>query len=307
MNKIFITGGLGFIGANLIEKLLAKDFKVTIYDNFSSGKSEFVKSINDCQLINGDIRDYDHLKSSLKGHDAIIHLAAFGSVVDSVISPRENFDVNVVGTFNVFHSALENDITKIIFASTGGALIGNALPPVSEKSLPKPISPYGSSKLCGEAYASAFSNSYDMSLTGLRFANVIGPISAHKKGAVTSFIQSIMQNKPIQIFGDGSATRDFLYVDDLCEGIIQAFEKKLPGFNAIHLSSGREISIKHLAIKLTSIANQPNHEIIYEEKRMGEVERNFANYNLAEDLLGFQPKTNIDRALKATWDWFQNK
>ena len=119
--------------------------------------------------------------------------------------------------------------------------MGNAQPPVNEDSIPRPISPYGASKLAGEGYCSAFAEAYDMRITATRFANVVGPISAHKKGAVTVFIRALMNDTPITIYGDGEATRDFLYVDDLCRGILAAMEKNLPGFNVFHLANGFDI------------------------------------------------------------------
>ena len=195
-------------------------------------------------------------------------------------------------------------INNIIFASTGGALIGNAEPPVNEKSLPLPISPYGSSKLCCEAYCSSFSHSYDMNITALRFANVIGKNSLHKKGAVNAFMNSILDNTPLTIYGDGTATRDFLYANDLCLGIINAFEKKLLGFNCIHLASGRETSVIQLAKTIISVSGNKDYPIEYLPMRRGEVEKNFATYDYAKQVLNFEPKTSLNVALSKIWDWF---
>jgi len=212
----------------------------------------------------------------------------------------------VEGTFSVLNAARRNGVKRVVFSSTGGALIGNCIPPVSEASVPRPISPYGASKLAGEGYCCAFANAYDISVTALRFANVVGPISWHKKGAVTAFFKAIMGGQPIHIYGDGSATRDFLYVDDLCRGIVSALDAQLPGFNVFHLASGREVSVWELAGIACNVASMPNHPITFDPKRKGEVERNFASFELAERMLGFRPQVPLEEAMSRTWVWFRH-
>lgn len=305
MAKVLVTGGCGFIGANLVPMLRARGHNITILDNFSRGSADYLDDAGAYTLVKADIRDEDAVMKAASGVDAIIHLAAYGSVVESVASPEENFSVNAEGTFRVLNAARRAGVGQVVFSSTGGALIGNATPPVNERSLPRPISPYGASKLAGEGYCCAFANAYDMSVTALRFANVVGPISWHKKGAVTSFFKAIMDGNPIHIFGDGFATRDFLDVEDLCRGIIAALEAKKPGFNAFHLASGREVSVKELAEIACQAAAAPDHPIHFDPKRKGEVERNFANYDLAQKELGFTPTVSIEEAMARTWSWFK--
>ncbi len=303
--KVLVTGGCGFIGANLIPVLEKEGYEVRILDNFSKGRPEFI-GLNNAEIFEGDIRNANDVKEALIGVDGVIHLAAFGSVIESVNNPLENFEINVRGTFNVLDECRKQNIKKIVFSSTGGALIGDAIPPVNEKSLPRPISPYGSGKLCCEAYCSSFSTSYNMNIIALRFANVIGPISWHKKGAVTAFMKAVMDNKEIVIYGNGDATRDFLYVDDLCKGLVLAYNSNITGFNPIHLSSGVEVSVKELATMIIEKGPKSDSKIQHKPKRVGEVERNFANYDLAKELLGFSPETTLDNAIEKTWDWFLN-
>jgi UDP-glucose 4-epimerase len=256
-------------------------------------------------VVTADIRDEDSVVKAASGNDAIIHLAAYGSVVESVAAPEENFSVNAEGTFRVLNAARRAGVGQVVFSSTGGALIGNAIPPVNEQSVPRPISPYGASKLAGEGYCCAFANAYDMSVIALRFANVVGPISWHKKGAVTAFFKAIMDGNPIHIYGDGAATRDFLYVEDLCRGIVAGLDAKLSGFNVFHLASGQEVSVRELAEIACRVASAPEHPILYDPKRKGEVERNFAAYDLAERELGFHPSVTIEKAMEMTWEWFK--
>lgn len=305
MSRVVVTGGCGFIGANLTPLLRSHGHEVVVVDNFSHGRPAYLEEASPHTLIEADIRDDTAIEKAVSGADAIVHLAARGSVVESVASPAENFSVNVAGTFSVLDAARRAGVRRMIFSSTGGALIGNAVPPVSESSLPRPISPYGASKLAGEAYCCAFASAYDMSVTALRFANVVGPMSWHKKGAVTAFFKAILGGQPIRIYGDGSATRDFLYVGDLCRGIVAALDAALPGFNVFHLASGREVSVKELAAIACEAASAPAHPIVFEPARKGEVQRNFASYELAEKMLGFRPRVTLEKAMSLTWQWMR--
>jgi UDP-glucose 4-epimerase len=302
VKKILITGGCGFIGSNLIPLFIGEGYRVSVLDNFSNVNSQYIDKF-DVEIIKGDIRDKVIVKEAISGTEGIIHLAASGSVIESVRVPFDNFDNNVVGTFTLLDECRKQNISNFIFASTGGALIGNAEPPVNEQSLPSPISPYGSSKLCCEAYCSSFSSSYDMNITALRFANVVGKNSLHKKGAVNAFMNSILDETPITIYGDGTATRDFLYANDLCLGILEAFKRNLKGFNRVHLASGQETSVKELAEIIVSISGQKGYPINYLPIRKGEVEKNFATFDYAKQVLNFEPKTSLKDALSETWDW----
>lgn len=305
MAQLLVTGGCGFIGANLVAMLRARGHAVRILDNLSRGRVAFLDDPAAYEIVEADIRDEAAVRAACAGRDAVVHLAAFGSVVESVASPAENFHINAEGTFKVLNAARQAGVRRVVFASTGGALIGNATPPVNEQALPRPISPYGASKLAGEGYCCAFAEAYDMSVTALRFANVIGPISWHKKGAVTAFFKAIMSGEPIRIFGDGSATRDFLYVEDLCRGIVAGLEAALPRFNVFHLASGRETSVRELAEIACRVGGKPDHPIVHDLKRAGEVERNFATYDLAREQLGFEPRVPIEEAMARTWAWMQ--
>jgi len=306
MARVLVTGGCGFIGANLVPQLRGAGHAITIIDDFSRGDSAYLDDPAAYRIVRADIRDGEAVRGAAAGMDAVVHLAAYGSVVDSVADPTANFSVNVEGTFSVLKAAREAGVKRVVFSSTGGALFGECAPPVNEESLPTPISPYGASKLAGEGYCRAFARSYELSVTALRFANVVGPVSWHKKGAVTSFFKAIMAGNPIRIFGNGSATRDFLYVGDLCRGILQALDAPLSGFNVFHLASGREISVKELAATACRVAGSPEHPVEFDSKRRGEVERNFASFALAEKNLGFRPRVGLEEALKSTWDWLKS-
>jgi UDP-glucose 4-epimerase len=300
--SVLVTGGCGFIGARLVPLLGERGAEVRVLDNLSRGRRDNVGS--DVEVVEGDIRDPSALGDALAGVDTVVHLAAFGSVIESIADPTENFEVNVLGTLTVLRACVDAGVERLVFASTGGALIGNAEPPVSESSLPWPISPYGASKLCGEAYLHAFAGAYGLRTAALRFANVYGPFSEHKKGAVTAFIKNAIDGEPIVIFGDGSASRDFLYVDDLCTAICDAVAANLAD-DVLHIASERETTIRGLAELILRVAGREDVPIEHRPARRGEVTRNFAAAGKARQVLGFAPIETLESGMAKTVDWFR--
>ena len=286
-------------------KLLERGFEVRALDDFSRGSRENLAGVG-VEVLEADVRDASAVARALEGVDAVIHLAAFGSVAESVDEPFPNFDVNVRGTLVLLQASAAAGAGKFVFASTGGAIMGNAPPPVDETTLPHPISPYGASKLCGEAYGHAFAGSFGLPVVSLRFANVYGPASDHKKGAVTTFVKRALRREPLVIYGDGKATRDFLYVDDLCEGICAATEADLAD-TVVHLGSGVETSIGDLAELVLELVGVEDLPIRYEERRRGEVERTFAKAERAAKLLNFSPGHSLRDGLRKTVDWFRER
>ena len=299
-----MTGGAGFVGATLVRRLVGGGHTVRVFDNYSTGDASYLAGVN-AELVEGDIRDAEELDTALAGMDAVIHLAAAGSVVMSVQDPVTNFDVNVVGTFQVLDAARRAGVERTVQASTGGALIGDATPPVSELSLPKPISPYGASKLAGEGYAYAFAQAYGLRTVALRFANVYGPWSARKQGAMTLFFRAIHAGEPIVIYGDGSSSRDYTHVDDIARALELALERDVPGGTVLHIASGVETTVAELARLCSAAAGVPDHPVEYRPKRAGEVNRNFAAYDLAEQMLGYTPSISREDGIRSTWQWFQ--
>ncbi len=301
---VLVTGGAGFVGATLVRRLVDAGRAVRVLDNLTTGDVAHLDGV-DAELIEGDIRDAKTLDDALDGIESVVHLAAAGSVVMSVADPATNFNVNVFGTFQVLDAARRAGIGRTVLASTGGALIGDAKPPVDEHSLPKPISPYGASKLAGEGYAHAFAKVYGLGTIALRFANAYGPWSARKRGAITTFFRAINAGEPIVIYGDGSASRDYTHVDDICHALELALDSDVPGGAVFHIASGVETTVQALADLCRDAAGVPDHPIEYRPKRPGEVERNFASYDLARRVLGYVPTISREEGIRSTWTWFQ--
>ena len=303
-SRIIVTGGLGFIGANLVNKLL-NDFEVLVIDNGSVGKLNLQLLKQNVKLIEADLQDKDLISQILNKDDLVIHLAAKGNVVESVASPIDNFQSNVVSTLSLLEAMRKSQTNKIIFASTGGALMGNSQPPVNEYSCPKPISPYGASKLACEGYINAYSNSYNFKSIIFRFGNVYGPYSLHKKGVINKFIINILNNKKLEIFGSLETSRDYIHVDDICSGIKLGINKIISSKkinSTFHLANGKEVRLKDLIDILTQISNKKIQTNLY-PYRKGEVLNNCSDFSLAKDQLEFEPKINLEVGLSELYSW----
>jgi UDP-glucose 4-epimerase len=301
---VLVTGGAGFVGATLVRRLTEAGHPVRVFDNFSTGDPAHLAGA-DADVVKGDIRDAAALDAALAGVESVVHLAAAGSVVVSVADPVANFEANVVGTFRVLDAARRAGVERVVQASTGGALIGDATPPVNEDSLPKPISPYGASKLAGEGYAHAFAKAYGLRTVALRFANVYGPWSERKTGVMTRYFRAIAAGEPLVIYGDGSSSRDYTHVSDISGAIELSLDKDVPGGTVLHVASGVETRVADLARLCCAAAGAPDHPVEYQPTRAGEVDRNFASYDRAARVLGYAPAVPLDAGIRDTWDWFQ--
>jgi UDP-glucose 4-epimerase len=302
MKTYLVTGGCGFIGVNLIPRLVERGKQVRVLDNLSLGRREDVEALG-VDLHVGDIRDPADVAKACTGIDAVVHLAAHTRVVESLSDPQLNFDNNATGTLNVLQACRNSGIPKMIFASTGGAILGEQEPPVHEGMVPRPISPYGASKLAGEAYCSAYAGAYGLKTAALRFSNVYGPYSYHKGSVVAQFFRNLLRGEPIVVYGDGEQTRDFLYVADLVEAILLA-DKTEPAGEVFQIASGRETSVRSLLEAMKAMLPERKFDVRFESARAGEILRNYANVEKARRILGFDPKTHLSEGLKKTWEWF---
>jgi UDP-glucose 4-epimerase len=301
--RVLVTGGAGFVGATLVRQLVEAGHSVRVLDNYSTGDPAHLDGVP-AELVEGDIRDEAGIDAAVAGMEAVIHLAAAGSVIKSIEDPVTNFEVNVLGTFRVLDAARRAGVERTVQASTGGALIGNATPPVDETSLPKPISPYGASKLAGEGYAYAFSQCYEMRTIALRFGNVYGPWNERKQGAMNMFFKAIHGAEPIVIYGDGTSSRDYIHVDDIATALRLALERDVDGGTVLHIASGVETTVQELADLCRRAAGVPDHPIEYRPGRPGEVDRNFASYELAGKVLGYAPTISREDGIRRTWQWY---
>lgn len=319
-----ITGGAGFIGRRLSQLLLKSGQSVRMIDNFKTttreALSQYVNYIelapdqmgatfsSEVELIVGDIQDADLAVKAATGADVVVHLAANTGVRPSVLDPRQDFMNNCLGVFNYLEAARICKTPRFVFASSG-AVIGNLEPPFHEELPVKPASPYGASKLTGEAYCSAYFHSFGLEAVALRFSNVYGPYSSHKESVVTKFISQAIRNEHLEIYGDGNQTRDFIYIDDIVSAIILAGTKQGIGGQVFQVSSNQETSVNSLCQILFPLIEKngiSTIKVVNGEARVGDVKRNFADTKKAREMLGWQYQTSLEDGLAETVNWLIN-
>ncbi len=297
-----MTGGTGFVGRYLIKSLIEKNHNVTIFDNLSNSSENNIKSLLDkVKFVNGDITNYDDISNSIKGSDVVIHLAAKINVKESFANPNLTKRVNVDGTKNLLEACKENQITKIIAASSA-AVYGDCNDSnvhLSENSKTVSISPYGESKLGMEINVKEFSKMYQLNAVILRFFNIYGiGQSPEYAGVITKFLQKIKENKSLEIFGDGLQTRDFVSIHDVMDSIfdtIANIEGKRG--NIYNIASGKSISINDLAALMISISGN-DLKIIHSSLKKGDIRFSLADISLAKKDLGFQPKIDLKDGIR---------
>jgi UDP-glucose 4-epimerase len=302
--KYVITGGRGFIGSNLVEYLKnTYDCEIVVIDNLQY-KYRYVP-IED-NLVVCDITDMPRLLRDTKGADVMIHLAANTGVIPSIEDPMYDMMMNVKGTLTCLEACRENGIGKFIYASSG-AVLGEKKPPLHEEMIPKPISPYGVSKLTGEYYCNAYSNTFGINTVSLRFSNVYGPYSCHKNSLVSKFIKALKSNdRSFPIYGDGLQTRDFIYVSDLVRAIDMVANADITN-EVFQLSTYKEYSVLDIVRILSELGLQYLDKTLYlefEDERPGEVRRSYANNSKIGDMIGFFPEVDLEDGLEKTFKWF---
>ena len=289
--KIIITGGAGFIGKHLVNYLLHKGNVITIFDNFSNSEENsmgyFIK--NGVKVINGDIRKFEEILKETENQDILIHLAAKISVSESILNPSETFEVNVDGTKNVLEACKRSNIKKVIIASSA-AVYGESVPKIKLKENTKtnPISPYGKSKLVMEQEIRK--NNIDCII--LRFFNIFGiGQTPEYAGVITKFIEMISTNKPLEIFGDGMQTRDFVSINDVVESIYDAIKNGENG--TYNIASGKAITINELAKFMISLSRK-DLEIHHISEKHGNIRYSEADISLAKSKIKYVPKLGLN-------------
>ena len=304
IERVLITGGCGFIGANLVRYVQTQTpWEIRVIDDLRTGQRDYVP--DEIEVLEGDVADPATFERALAGVDAVVHLASETGVVPSVENPARDFEGNAATCFRALESCRTNGVDTFIFASSGAAL-GDVEPPLHEEVVPRPLSPYGAGKLAGEAYCQAFAGSFGMHTVALRFSNVYGPYSDHKKNAIPNFIKRSLNGEPLEIFGDGSQTRDFIYVDDLCDGIVRSLTSERAAGEVFQLATNVETSVTELAALIQKVTGTAA-ELQFEAARSGEVYKSRADIAKARRLLGFEPQVSLEEGLARTTEWFRER
>lgn len=324
--KWLITGGCGFIGKSLIRDLVeVGGHTIRVIDNLSVGTADDLAGvchfarrpateinsmkelpIPSVELVEGDILDADLALTAAAGADVIVHLAASTGVPKSVENPRQDCITNVLGTFNYLEAARHAEVKRFVFASSG-APIGDCEPPIHEEMACHPVSPYGAGKLACEGYCSAYFRTFGVETVALRFGNVYGPGSSHKTSVVSKFIRQALQGQQLEIYGDGSQTRDFIYIGDLLSSIRLAATKPGVGGELFQIATNRETSVAELTdalIGAMAAEGIDSIKVIYGAERTGDVKRNFSDTSKAAEQLTWHAGVPLEDGLKKTVVWF---
>jgi UDP-glucose 4-epimerase len=300
---VLITGGAGFIGSSVARLLVERGDRVRVFDDLSIGHRAYLDGV-DHELIVAGLADTDAVRDGVRSVDAVVHLAALASIPDSIAEPVGTFKVNVTHLLDVLDIARREGVSRFVFASSNAA-VGNHEPPASENDLPHPISPYGASKLAGEALCQAFAASYGIAACALRFANVYGPFSLHKQSVVAAWLRAVLAGKALVVNGDGEQTRDFIYVEDIARAVLAVLDAPSAAVagEVFQVGTGRETTINELAAAVGQ-ATRRKVEIRHRPSRAGDVPRNVSRVDKVAERLGYRARVPLADGLRVTADWF---
>jgi len=308
--KVLVTGGAGFIGSHIVDRLIGLGADVVVLDDLSSGKLENLSQNQEkIKFIKGDIRNEKDLEAALDGVEVVSHQAAWRSVPKSVDKPWEYNEVNVGGTLKLFLKAKERGIRKIVCASSSSAYGERNNFPEEEGETPKPISPYAATKLIVEHYSYVFSRLYGMEIVNLRYFNVYGPrqsLDDEYAVVIPKFIACLLKGESPPIYGDGNQERDFTFIDNVVDINIKCLEKEKIGGEVFNVGLGMPNSVNNLFKNLKEIIGS-NTEAEYCPPRLGDVKKTHADIEKAKKLLNWQPRVDFYKGLEKTAEWFKGE
>lgn len=310
MSKYLITGGAGFIGSNIVKKILERGEEVRVLDNFSTGKKINIQPyLEQIELIDGDFTDLEIAKKSVIGVDYVLHQGAIPSVQRSIDDPIRTNNVNILGTLNMLIASRDEKIKRFIYAASSSAYGDSLVMPKIENMQTSPKSPYAIQKLTAEQYCQIFYKIYNLETVCLRYFNVFGPNQDPESvysAVIPLFIKKMIKGESPIIYGDGETSRDFTYVDNNVYANIKACmagEECLG--EVINIACGQEISLNELVNKINNILGT-NIKPIYKKERMGDVKHSLANIDKAEKLIDYEVITDFDRGLEKTIEFYKN-
>jgi len=301
-SEILVTGGAGFIGSHIVDRLLDEGFKVRVLDNLSTGdKKNLAQHQNkkSFQFIEGDIRNFDLVKKTVKGVDAVFHEAALVSVTRSVENPLLSNEINVTGTVNLLKACVDAHVKRFVYASSCAVYGDTETLPNHENLAPKPLSPYAVEKLAAENYAKVFHNVYGLETVSLRYFNVYGPRQKYGpySGVISIFINRLLENKPPIICGDGKQTRDFINVKDVVEANMLALSKREAVGEVFNISTGEATAINKLTETIQKIMEKTDLKPVHAEPRPGDIKHSYGDITKARRNLKYEPKVQLEKGL----------
>jgi len=298
--KVLVTGGAGFIGSHLVDKLVELSHSVLVLDNLSNGKKENINPKAEFHQV--DICDFQTMNLYFKGIDYVFHLAALPRVLISIEDPIGTSKTNIMGTINVFEASKQNNIKRVISTSSSSVYGNQDKLPLKEDMLPNPISPYGLQKWVGERFAKLYTDTYGLKVVSIRPFNIYGPridAGSDYSLALGRFLKQKSLGNPLPINGDGEQTRGYCYVGDLVNAFILAMQsEKVKGGEVINAGSDKAYSINFLADLIGG-------EKVYGPERAGDIRHTQADVSLAKELLDWTPEMDFTEGVKKTIEWFE--
>lgn len=307
--RVVVTGGAGFIGSHTVDRLLEEGKHVTVLDDLSRGKPENInrhKGKKNFSFVHGDIRNMHIVKKALKDADAIIHLAALANVKQSFDNPHLCNEINIQGTLNLLQASLDSSIELFIYASSAAVYGHPEKLPIREDHPLKPLSPYGISKMAAESYTQLFHKEFGLGVVSLRYFNVYGPRQTHNQyaGVITKFLDSMKNNSPLRVFGDGRQSRDFINIKDVVEAHLLVLTQEVVG-ETFNIGTGTATTINKLAAILLQTGNKTSLKIVHTAPQKGDIRNSIADISKAKEKLHFIPSAHIKEGLKELADSYQ--
>lgn len=307
LKKYLVTGGAGFIGSNIVQRLVKEGEYVRVLDNLSTGSIDNLASvIKDIDFIEGDVRDLPGLRNVMQGIDYVLHQAALPSVPRSIESPTQSHENNMTGTLNALIASRDNRIKRFVFASSSSIYGDTPVLPKKEEMPPSPLSPYALTKVTGEYYCRIFHSVYGLETISLRYFNVFGPHQnpdSEYAAVIPKFISALLLNKTPVIYGDGEQTRDFTFIDNVVLANILATRVKKTEGEAVNIATGFRTSLNQLLDQLRDITHN-NVSPEYTFVRVGDVHHSVADISKAKQILDYKPEIELKEGLRQTVEWF---
>ncbi len=305
-----VTGGAGFIGSHIVERLARAGHRVRVLDNLFSGREANLDSIDgDVELIRADIRDVQALAEATRGVEVVFHEAALGSVPRSLADPMTTHQVNLTGTLNVLLAARDANVRRVVYASSSSVYGETAVLPKHEQLTPQPVSPYALSKLAAEHYIRVFHRVYGLEAVSLRYFNIFGPRQdpeSEYAAVVPRFVTALLEGKRPVIYGDGLQSRDFTYVENVVNANLLAAEAEGVGGKAFNVACGGRYSLLDLLGRLKETIGS-EVEPLHEAARAGDVRDSQASFEKAQKWLGYHVSVDFEEGLRRTVEWYREQ
>lgn len=309
MPRFLVTGGAGFIGSHIATALVDRGDEVVVLDNLSTGRKENLEHLGDrVRLVEGDLRDRAAVKDAIAGVEVVFHQAALASVPRSVAAPLDTHEACVTGTLNVLDLARSAGVKRVVYAGSSSAYGDQPFQSKRETDLPRPLSPYAAAKLAGEYYMQAFTETYGLETVTIRYFNVFGPRQdphSEYSAVIPIFVTAILRGQQPTIFGDGTQSRDFTYIDNVVAGNLAAASAPNVAGRVINVACGEQFSLLQLVESINRVLGT-DIEPIFADRRPGDIKSSLADISLAQQLLGYQPLVSFDDGLRRSIEYYQS-